>query len=60
MPKKCKPAIEAVIIRMRAAERLNNRRGGTYRKVFPLSIFGITNPTRTGEFTITDIIKELS
>jgi hypothetical protein len=63
--KRCKPTYEAVMKRMRAAERLNNRNGGTYyggdksNGVFPLEIFGINNPSRKGVFTMQDIINEL-
>lgn len=61
--KKCKPTEAAVVMRMRAAERLNNRNGGTYYTnggpVFPIELFGISNPSKSGAFTIKDIIEEL-
>jgi|WetSurSiteA1Bulk_404760.scaffolds.fasta_scaffold60565_2 hypothetical protein len=59
MPKKCKPIKEAVFKRMMAAERLNNTKGGTYRGIFPMEIFGIKNASRTGEFTIDQIVEEI-
>lgn len=59
MPKLCKPTIEAIQFRMQAAERLNNIHDATARGVFDLKIFGITHPTKTGLFTVEDLLEEL-
>lgn len=65
MPKLCKPTVAGIVLRMRAAERLNNRNGGTYYgskgepAVFPIETFGVTNASRTGVFTFNQILDEL-
>jgi len=63
--KPCKPTKEAILKRMVEAEKRNNKKGGTFygggksHGIFPLEVFGIKSPTRTGSFTMDDIIHEL-